>query len=89
MKQEDDDLEDGRRYNDQMMLIDRNEVCAELRTLAKVLGMSQAELLRGIVQETLPGLRRRATARKRERARRASRVATHETLDDHTATAAA
>lgn len=88
MVDESDEQESGRRYDDQMMLIDRSEVCDELRALAKTLGVSQAELLRGIVQETLPGLRRRAAARKRERARARSRtaaLAAHETLDNHTA----
>lgn len=88
MTRDDDDQEEGRRYNDQMMLIDKHEVCAELRALAKTLGLSQAELLRGIVQETLPGLRRKAAARKRERARRRASAAAHETLDDHASVAA-
>lgn len=64
----------ARRYDDQMMLIDRSEVCNELRGLARELGMTHAEMLREITHEALPGLRRRRAARKRENARRENLV---------------
>lgn len=64
-----------RRYDDQMMLIDRSAVCGELRAIADTLGMSHAELLRLIAAEALPGLRGRAAATKREAARRAKQLA--------------
>lgn len=60
----------SRRYDDQMMLIDRRRVCDELRTIADTLDMSHAELLRVIVSEALPGLRQRAAATRRERTKR-------------------
>lgn len=85
MTTEEDDAASERRYNDQMMLIDRREVCVELRSLAKQLGYSQAELLRDVVAASLPNLRKRAAARQRETARRRARQAERETLDNHAA----
>jgi hypothetical protein len=71
----------NRRYDDQMMLIDRHVVCEELRDIADGLGMSQAELLRSIAAESLPKLRARLAATRREARRAQARAASRAQLD--------